>query len=243
MSKEIQLSASEEAALLALAAKGALRGDKRTDAVAGTIHAPTAKRLCEKGLVGLRTAGYALTDAGKARLPGAAALQPTEPRDCKKYLGRTLKGQQVILCDKPEKHEGNCDNALLKPMDDEHGVVLEAAKALGVIEFVHVGDKLPKPPNGATPLGQKRVKAKVESRASIEAKAAESKNQQFIGSLPESTRAWAQERADAAIGRKPKASEADAAPAIVADALANGATPTAPALLAEALDPPGGQTT
>lgn len=218
---DLKLSNSEEQALLALAAKSPLRGDKRTDAKAGIIHAPTAMRLVAKGLAGKKEAfgSYVLLPAGQKLLPGATALQPTEPRDCRKYLGKTLKGQQVILCDKPENHEGDCDNEALKPLDDGHGVVIEAAK-----------------------LG-KAPKAKVESRAAIVARTKEAESKALIDGLPESTRRWAQECADAAIGKKPKAKSEDAAPAnvdvpaVIREAMTAPKDSPAPAVLADALEP------
>jgi hypothetical protein len=79
----MNLSKSEMDGLLALAAKTPLRGDRRTDAKAGTIHAPTAARLEAKRLATKRyrdnkLIGYVITEQGKAALPGLETLSASK---------------------------------------------------------------------------------------------------------------------------------------------------------------------
>lgn len=115
----IQLSDSERSGLLALAAKSCLVGDKRTDAVAGTIHAPTAARLVAKGCALAKDTKprktYCITDAGKAELgPEVAAMAPRVASDLEKTLKRAPSREPSVLI---------------------------AAKELGKIAFVHADDK------------------------------------------------------------------------------------------------------
>jgi hypothetical protein len=110
-SNKMTLSKSEMDGLLALAAKSQLLGGRSTDAKAGTIHAPTAARLVAKGL--------AVGPDGSKRYAMTKA-------------GRAeLPGAETLSAIKTPEPS----------YPDREPTLLVAAKAIGTLVMVHVGDK------------------------------------------------------------------------------------------------------